>query len=182
MANINGAKLGVYLRKTPKWIPKKWKAKYTQIVFMAAQGYSNEAIGNAYRMGPQQVSNILNLPEAIRMKNELCDNLESSLKEDINKTLEMTGRKAVERIKAVIYDDQLFEHNPLAIFDRSRMLLQSTGVLKSESHSSGQNNNNTTNVIIGSDVARILGEAMVKSQRIQAANAISLPAPKEIVP
>jgi hypothetical protein len=170
MPNINGFKVGHALRKTKKWVPKKWKAKYTQMVFMSAQGASLEAIAEAFRMGPHQVSNILNLPEAERIKVDICNNLENELKGDINRTLEAIGRKSMERIKDVIYNDKLSEHNPLAIFDRSKAMLQATGVLKSADTPTGGVHN--TNIMVGNDIAKILGEAIVKSQRIRDSNEI----------
>ncbi len=165
-----GAKKSTYLRKSPKWIPKKWKPAYGTMVLLSVQGLSNKDIGDKLGYSEQQISNILNCSEAKKMKERIAANLEKDMMEDTAARLQAISRRSVHNIERVIFNDSLLENAPLAIFDRSERFLKAVGTLKDPESSKVQQNN----IFIGNDIASILAEGLMKANRVNERHQIQL--------
>ena len=164
-----GAKKSTYLRKSPKWVPKKWKPAYGTIVLLHVQALSNKEIGDKLGYSEQQISNILNCSEARKMKEKIATKLEEELLEQTNADLKSISRRAIHNIKQVIYSDDLLEKAPMAMFDRSAMFLKAVGTIKDPD---AEKKSQQTNILIGNDVIANLIDGLTKANRVAERHAL----------
>lgn len=116
-----------------RWEPKEWLPVYEAIVTLSCTGlYSNEEVGKRFGYGKQQVSNILNTPQAKKLKQQLAEKVRSENSTTIADRIAQINDSALKHVEFVMNRQSEDFKNPLAIFDRSRKWLQDSGVLKSD--------------------------------------------------
>lgn len=165
---VIGSKRGAKAFK--RWVPKEWRPEYEAIVALSCTGLNNEEVGRRFGYGKQQVSNILNTPQAIKLREIIVIRLREKHTESFGERLSKLNAKALERVEAVIESDDYFEKSPLAIFDRSVTFLKSQGVMKSpESINSGPTIGNVIGkaMIMTSEAANILSEGLRKANEVK---------------
>lgn len=151
-------------RKPPslkkRWQPKKWEPIYDAMVALSCTGLSNKAIAERFKYTPQQVSNILNSDQAKVIKGLVTKNIRDTAVEDNAARLTRLEQVALKNIEGVLTNSELLERNPLALYDRSLAFLKGTGKMEGEQPKNVQN---TTNVMIGSDLVSKLISGIEKS-------------------
>jgi hypothetical protein len=150
------------LKKREKWVPKKWKPKYENIVLFSASGKSNGEIAAAIGYTEQQVSNILNTPQALETLRRICSNAGSKFQQDFGARIESLTDVSLRNVENVLKNDSLLKNVPLAMFDRSITFLKSAGKLTGERVVQ----NNMTNIMIGADVQKALVTGLEKATRV----------------
>lgn len=158
--------------KLTRWHPKRWEVLYDQWVALSTLGKSNKDIADHFGYSPQQVSNILNTPEASLIRRRMLEALRKGAELTIPKRLEHLADKAVQRLAEVLENDQLMERSPFAVVDRGLALLRGVGKIKSEG---GGNVNNIGKALILSDeAARELTEGMSKANEARKLNPVEI--------
>lgn len=120
--------------KLNKWRPKKWRPEYDRIVAYSALGKSNKWIAEHLEYAAEHVSVILNLPEAKQIMDKLQTKMRERIEVNIPEVLAESTKQAALRVKAVLFDDALFEKSPFAVIGVA------TDVLKGMNHLRGGGN------------------------------------------
>ena len=146
---------------TKKWQPKEFRPEYERVVGYSFLGLSNEDIASKTGFGKQHVSNILNLPEAKALMMILSERQREKMEKTIPEALEEINKKAIERVHALVHNDELFEKSPFAVVDRSLAVLKGTGHIQD-----GVRGGNTQNNFfqLPSEQAATLLEGLTKAQ------------------
>lgn len=90
-----------------RWIPKRWEEYYNQIVILRALNLkSNTELAAIYKVSAQHVSNIINTPQAEELRERIFN-----IALDNTKKISIEGmvNKALERVNAVLNNDEVFE-------------------------------------------------------------------------
>lgn len=161
-----------YNRLTRKWEPKTWLPKYEEIVLLKVQGWKNKQIANKLGCTPQSVANVLSCKQGRKLIAEYAQNIRNQGMSLAERKIEL-GLKAFERVEDYFKDDTEYEKRKGAMVDRAMKLMQGTGELKPDVQ------NNTNNVVIGTDALEILTSAIEKSSRVRAKYGI--PVQSEVV-
>ncbi len=127
-------------RITKRWEPKEWLPIYEAIVALSCTGLSNEVVGARFGYGKQQVSNILNTPQGKKLKLLIAERIRNENSASVVDRVAAIQEKALQRVEAVMFDDDRAEKQPLAIFDRSMEILKS-GLLKDKTPIAPDGNN-----------------------------------------
>lgn len=140
-----------------KWQPVSWKPEYEMILSLHAQGQTNIAIAELTNYTPMQISNILTCEHARLRKADIVRNIRQNSMERIENMTE----KAMQRVEAVLNNDDLAVTSPFAMFDRATTFLKGRNVLSND----GGNINNTTNnnVVIGDEAIKTMVEGLEKA-------------------
>lgn len=149
------------LRKNPKWQPREWRPVYAQIVFADSIGLPNTEIGLKYGFTAQHISNILNLPQAIRLREQLANRIQERMLDGIPGRLEVIADNAVKNIEAVIGNEELLNKAPMQMLRSSMEYLKLQGKLTGDSPKTTVNNT----LVIGDAGAKQMLEGLMKSQR-----------------
>ena len=128
-----------------RWKPKQWRPEYDRMVAFSVCGKSNIAIAAQLGFTPEHVSNILHQPQAIELAEKLHAKLRENIEANIPMVLDEIAAKAVERIKRVMDDDDLFQKHPFAVIDRGMDVLKGLNHLRNKSET-GNGNGSTTNI------------------------------------
>ena len=153
----------VILRKTSKWIPKKWKPIYEEMLLLSVAGKSNGEIAEFYGYTAQQISNILSSPIAQAKKSEIVNRINEDFQKNEEQKLKEIAAKSIDRIRDLIFDDEKAKNAPFAMFDRSVTLLKAVGKLNS-GESGPRVTHNT--IVIGKEIRRNLLEGIEKANRV----------------
>lgn len=129
-----------------KWKPKKWRPEYDRIVAYSALGKSNVWISQHLEFTPEHVSVILNLPEAKQMLDKLQTKMRERIEVNIPEVMGEISKQAVLRIKAVMFDDALFEKSPFHVIDRGMEILKGLSHLKGGGNGAPQQAGPVTNI------------------------------------
>lgn len=169
---VIGPKRGA--RITKKWIPKEWRPEYEAITALSCTGLSNEALGKRFGYGKQQISNILNTPQAKKLREIIVERLRATNNNTLGERIDNLREVALKRVESVLTDDDIFSRSPLAIFDRSLGILKSTGNVKD--NGIGEHPiNNITNIknamIVSPASAHLINEGLAKSEEAKRLNA-----------
>ena len=90
-----------------RWIPKRWEEYYNQIVILRALNLkSNTELAEYFKVTPQHVSNILNTPQAEELRERIFN---TALDNTKRVSIEGLINKALERVSAVLDNDEIFE-------------------------------------------------------------------------
>jgi polyhydroxyalkanoate synthesis regulator phasin len=114
-------------RLTKKWAPKSWRPEYQRVVGYSALGLSNTQVAEKTGFSAQHVSNILNLPEAQAMLQDITRKIKEQQEQNIPSVLNDIAIKSALRIKSMLNDDELYEKSPFAVIDRGMEMLKLTG-------------------------------------------------------
>lgn len=151
-----------------RWQPKTWKPEYERIVGLSCSGMSNKMIASETGYTPEHVSNILNLDYAEELRSAILAKMRDVNLKTIPDKLENVTNKAIERVQAVIEDDELFYNNPFQVVDRSLRLLEGAGHLK-KNVPAGTNIERA--IIINGETASNLFEGLAKADQARKLNA-----------
>jgi len=152
----------VLLKKNEKWTPKKWKPVYEEIVLLSAAGKSNEEIAKVAGYTPQQISNILNAPQAKLALEEIGVRAREKFGESFYDRIERLSQRSLDNMEKVLTKDEWLDAAPIAMFDRSLNFMKAAGKLTGDSPKEAR----TTNIIIGAEVQRTLLEGLQKANRV----------------
>lgn len=123
--------------KVGKWKPRKWRPIYEQIICLhIVAGISRDDLAKQFGYTPQHISNILNSEQADVLRNIASERIRGGALEradnkivDITERLERLQHKALERVEAVMNDDEMMEKAPFAMIDRGLRILSAKGGL-----------------------------------------------------
>ena len=150
-------------RASIKWVPKKWKPVYEQMILLAFMGRKQKDIAKMFGYTAVQVSNILNSPQALVLKQTLTNKVIGEARDAIPQSLRATAIDAVKKMKIALGDEKLWAANPLGAIDRTLKLLSAIGEVKAEGGI------NVTNIekqlIVDNEVGDRLRKALEISER-----------------
>ena len=155
-----------------KWVPKEWRPEYEIIVLLSCTGLPNEEVGRRTGYGKQQVSNILNTPQARKVRELVIVQLRDRGKEGLQTRLDTMADKAMSHIERVLDIPSENFKNPLAIFDRSVTFLKAVGKVKGDENSPHTIINNTNNTIdkammvLSPDQTKQLADGLKKANEV----------------
>lgn len=153
-----------------RWTPKEWLPIYEAIVALSCTGLSNEEVGKRFGYGKQQVSNILNTPQAKKMRELINDKLRKDNIAGLTDRLDRMQEAAMKHIEHVLDRPSEDFKNPLAIFDRSLAFLKSSGKLASDTPAAtigGNITNIRTAMILSTPAAEMLNEGLTKANQVK---------------
>lgn len=153
-------------RITKKWEPKEWRPEYEAIVALSCTGLSNTALGERFGYGKQQISNILNTPMGVKLREIIVSNLRATNNKTLGSRLDNLKENALQRVESVMKDDKLFERAPLAVFDRSIAILKTTGVVSEKNESSGNTYIQNAMILNGAE-SSTLKEGLKKADEVK---------------
>lgn len=162
MSIPRGAKRGLYLRKSPKWSPKKWRPIYDKMVLLQVSGLSNKDIASTLGYTDQQVANILNTKEAEVFRLKISEAVNEKVLESIDAKIKRITVQSIDNVEAVIFNKDILEKAPLAMLDRSVNFLKAVGKLRGDVN----DNRIQNNIIIGKDVEKSLLEGLERANRV----------------
>lgn len=156
-------------KATKRWSPKEWRPEYTAIVALSCTGLSNEAVGKHFNYSKQQISNILNQPEAIKIREVISTNLLETSKLSMADRMIKLQSKALERVETVLNDEEMAHRSPMQIFDRAFKFLQaSSPELSPENSPTGNSTTNIqNNIVLNEALANKLIQGLDLAQRVK---------------
>ena len=110
-----GRPKGKNRRPLKKWDPKIWRPVYELMVYRAMQGASNIQIGKEFDYTPQQVSNILTCPQAIRIKAELIEETRNKVAGSTSARIQQVQDLTLKRTYEYLTDDQKAKNAPALV-------------------------------------------------------------------
>ena len=110
-----------------KWIPKHWTPVYEQIVHLDCMGVSQKKIAAQFSITNVMVSKICSTPQAKIIRRKILELLAEKNKVFQEDRFGRVQVRAMERISAVMENDELFMADPFAVVDRAFKLLEKTG-------------------------------------------------------
>lgn len=151
------AKIG----KSKRWVPKKWDPMYDQWVALRVGGWSNKRIGDQFGYTDQQVSNVLNTPEAKALLEVASKQIRKRLGEDVVTRMANLENRALKNVEDALTNEDLFLKHPLAVADRSMAFLKGMGKLADPEAKEKVINNNT--LIVPSELIEKMVDGMDKA-------------------
>jgi len=93
------------------YIPKKWEAWHESVVIRSVMGTSNTELAELFGVSVTHISNILNCPQALEVKNRIRDQI---INEGSDATTKIAGirDKALKRVEQYLDNDTLATNNP----------------------------------------------------------------------
>ncbi len=154
-----------------KWIPKEWRPEYEAIVALSCTGLGNEEVGRRFGYGKQQVSNILNTPQARKMRELINIRLREANTNTLAERMDRMNDAALKHVEYILTTPTEAFKNPMAIFDRSLAFLKSSGVVRGESVQQSQNVTNIqqnikTAMILPHSSTNLLSEGLNKANEV----------------
>lgn len=134
---------------------------YAQIVFADSIGLPNTEIANKYGFTVQHVSNILNLPQAVKLREQLANRIQERMIEGIPGRLEAIADTAVKNIETVISNQELLNKAPMQMLRSSMEYLKLQGKLTGDTPKTVTNNT----LVIGDAGAKQMLEGLMKAKR-----------------
>lgn len=150
-----------------KWIPKRWELWHSEAVLLSSAGMSNTDIAAKYDRTPQQISNILNTPQAAILRKQALDNLTKVAMGNMSERLEAITVKSVDRVQSLINNDKLFEESPFGVVDRAIKLLQGVGKLENEAKKGDIHNKINQAIILNASDSSDLLEGLRRDREVQ---------------
>lgn len=156
-------------RASIKWVPKKWKAVYEQMILLSFMGRTNRDIARLFNYSEMQVSNILTSPQAVVLKATLTEKVIGDAQENVGETLRTTAVTASKQLKKALTDEKLWAANPLGAIDRTLKVLAAVGEIDSGTGNGvninvNNNGRNNTTLVVPNEVAERLRKAIQISE------------------
>jgi hypothetical protein len=149
------------LRK-PRWDPVRWHPVYEEVVMMDAMGYPNIEIAKLKGFMKEHISNILCSEKGRALKQIIIDRQRTTGLRTFEDRLERAADKAMQRVEAVLDNDEYAEKNPGGIFDRALKMLQATKKVAKDADAP------TTNIImVPAGAVASLKEAVTRSEQVR---------------
>lgn len=164
-----------------RWIPKSWEPLYEQMTLLSAAGVTNLELASRFKYTPQQVSNILNTPQAKIIKKMLTDKLRSEMKATFETQTTELADVALENVSTVLKDKALLEKNPFAMMRASMEFMKGVGKLEGDKPAGGMNVQNN-NFIMSDKAAERMAEALARSVEIKQLHGDPLADVKQLPP
>lgn len=130
--------------KIKKWQPKRWKPEYDKVVMFSIAGMSNVAIAEKLNITKEFVSQILNLPNAKLITEQVQAKIREKMEDGITENLYVATRQAAKRVRQVLDDDETFKKSPFAVTGLAIDVLKGMNHLKGGGN--GALNNGETNI------------------------------------
>lgn len=150
-----------------QWVPKRWRPEYERIVAFSVCGKANTWIAEQMGFTTVHVSNILNLPQAVALAEKLHARLRENVEMNVPQVLSEISTKALERVKAFVSNDTLFEKNPFAVVDRSMRILENTVLQKAVNPTSPLNIDRSNVLVLSPAQQDSVSEGLKKLQEIK---------------
>lgn len=146
--------------KGPKlrYRPKKWLPEFSQVVFdyIAIPGITQEELGDKYGYTKVHINNILNSPQAAKIREATAKGILNYNEENVTVKLGEISQKAVERMHNFIHNDILYEKSPFAFIEKSIAIRKSIGDEKKDEPKGGDFINNGVIAISGPQAEGLL--------------------------
>lgn len=130
--------------KIKKWQPKRWKPEYDKVVMFSIAGMSNVAIAEKLNITKEFVSQILNLPNAKLITEQVQAKIREKMEDGITENLYVATKQAAKRVRQVLEDDETFKKSPFAVTGLAVDVLKGMNHLKGGGN--GALNNGETNI------------------------------------
>lgn len=130
--------------KIKKWQPKRWKPEYDKVVMFSIAGMSNVAIAEKLNITKEFVSQILNLPNAKLITEQVQAKIREKMEDGITENLYVATKQAAKRVRQVLDDDETFKKSPFAVTGLAIDVLKGMNHLKGGGN--GALNNGETNI------------------------------------
>src|SRR5205807_6065935 len=169
--------------KVAKWIPKKWRIEYEEMVALSCTGRSNKVIAEKFGYTEQHISAILNCPKAKLVRRDMLELLRKSVESRMEDRVRDLQEMSLTRLTQYLADDMIFANSPSAVVDKGIKVLQGTGVLRTDAGGSGVLNAKNA-FIIAPDAAEGIREGLRladEARRLHDTNIKELARPTEIV-
>jgi len=169
--------------KVAKWIPKKWRIEYEEMVALSCTGRSNKVIAEKFGYTEQHISAILNCPKAKLVRRDMLELLRKSVESRMEDRVRDLQEMSLTRLTQYLADDMIFANSPSAVVDKGIKVLQGTGVLRTDAGGSGVLNAKNA-FIISPDAAEGIREGLRladEARRLHDTNIKELARPTEIV-
>ena len=148
-----------------KWVPKKWKPAYDQMIILSIMGRKNVQIAEALGYSSIQVGNVLNSLHAEVIRRKLMDQIMEKAGDDIPGRLQVAADLASKRVVDYFRDDQAFTNAPGAMVDRAMKVLAGMKHIKSEGSGGGQTNIKNALFVGDGEITSRLTEAIRQSDQ-----------------
>lgn len=137
------------LKRFTRWVPKRWDTIHEQMVALSIRGLSNAAIAQQLGYTPQQVSRVLNSPQALELLAQYKASLRKALLEASESKIDVLQAQAMENIEKVLTDKDLQATAPFQMLKASMEFMRGAGKLVGDIKPPSQpiNNNGVINVI-----------------------------------
>ncbi len=162
MNNGNGTKKKA---KLTKWCPKRWELWHTECVLLSSTGMSNTELATKYRKTPQQISNILNTPQAAVLRKHALDGLMEKQLGNMSNKIEAIAVKSLDRVHELIFDDKHFKDSPFSVVDRAIKVLQGAGKMSKDSEGRNTVNKIDKALVLNTTESTELLESLTKAER-----------------
>lgn len=153
-----------------RWVPTEWRPEYTAIVALSATGLSNKAVGDHFGYGPQQISNIINQPQAVEIRRLLTRQLAEHAGKSIGERVAALQDIALKRVEDYVKSDDFYERAPTQMFDRALKVLQGSGAISDPEGSKGNSTtHNTQNnlLVLNEELANKLSEGIARALQVR---------------
>lgn len=154
------------LRKFTRWSPQRWEPVHEQMVALSCRGLSNIAIGEMLGYSAQQVSNIINSPQGIELRQQYTAAVRKNLLESAEHTLESLQVTAIDNVRRVLEDKELAAASPFAMAKTSMDVLKGLGKMQGDKPSTQQVNNTQNNFILSPELQAQLIEGVARATRV----------------
>lgn len=124
-----------------RWVPRRWELRYDQIVILSTLGKSHDELALQFNYSKQQISNIVNAPQAEITRARIYAELQKRAEENIPMRLEKLADKSLERLSTILHDDDLFKQAPFGVVDRGLQVLKGIGRIKTETEQRSSDKN-----------------------------------------
>jgi hypothetical protein len=162
--DLNGLEGLGGLENRDRWEPKEWRIEYERIVALSSTGISNTEIGQRVGYTKEFVSLVLNLPQAVELKQKILARFHEQVMVDIPTKLSELAVQATKRLETVLMDDELFEKAPFQVVDRGLDVLKGLKHLRTGTDTS---TNIDKAVIIAGDKLDNLFDGLTKANEVR---------------
>ena len=161
-------------RITRRWNPKDWKPEYEAMVALCATGKTQREVAEIFGYTEAWLSQIINSPKGKEVRAKIIAATRHEVSTTVAERIRDLQELGLKRMEAVLADDAIAKRSPLAIFDRSALLLKNTGVIKDKGVQPppSQVPGNVTNIqqntlIINGQQAKSLREGLKKADEVK---------------
>lgn len=161
-----------------RWVPKKWKPSYQEVVMYHVMGYTNKEIAAATGFSHFHVGVILNCPQAEGVIDKCAEHLQAIKLGKQKARIERMADRALDRIEATLNDDDLAEAMPLPLMDRAikfaiaaRTLQPAEGATVTETTNNMNVGGNVTAFAVPREMLEALIAGTQKSDEVRRLNA-----------
>lgn len=146
---------------------KNWKSRHTTVIALSVLGESNEAIAEKTGYTPQRVSQILNDPKGLELREEMEQRFRENLTEDVASRLERLAVKAVDALEETLSANISAIHK--AKPNQDRVALK---ILEGQGHLRSEGTPGSGGIQLPPEMAGAFLKAIERANRVQEINAL----------